>query len=309
MSLDGDFADPFVLRDADGYYAFATGVARWNLQVARSRDLAAWTHLGEALPELPAWAAKTLGLSWAPSAVALRDRYVLYYTTRHAGSGFQCISRALSDRPEGPYLDDSPAPLVCQIGADASFCGSIDPSPFLDSDGKLYLLWKSDENSSHCRTAPRVWAQALTDDGLQLTGTAATLLAVDQSWEDTIIEAPSMMLHGGRYFLFYSGNRYESGDYAVGYATCPSSLARCTKVTLGAPFLMSAGSMLGPGGQELFRDAEGAAWMAYHAWTAPKTSYGSGGARSLRLGRMSFGADGEPRLGSAPGERIRPFSP
>jgi beta-xylosidase len=292
--LDADFADPFVLRDTDAYYAFATGSTRLHLQVARSRDLVAWTHLGEALPDLPPWALDVHGFTWAPSALARSSRYILYYTTRDALSGFQCISRALSPKPEGPYRDESREPLVCQIGPEAPYCGSIDPSPFLDSDGKLYLLWKSDENSSHCRTAPRVWAQPLTDDGLQLVGLAKTLIAVDQRWEHDIIEAPSMMLREGRYFLFYSGNWYESGNYAIGYATCPNLLGGCTKVTLTAPYLMSAGSMLGPGGQELFEDASGATWMAYHAWTAPKTTYRSGGARSLRLARLTFGADGQP---------------
>src|SRR5688500_8596789 len=117
-ALDGDFADPFVLRSADGYYAFATGAARLHLQVARSRDLNGWTHLGEALPELPSWALDVRGLTWAPSVLVRQSRYILYYTTRDALSGFQCISRALSQRPEGPYLDDSLEPMVCQIGAD-----------------------------------------------------------------------------------------------------------------------------------------------------------------------------------------------
>jgi beta-xylosidase len=293
--LSGDFADPFVLRGAGAYYAFATGAQPLHLQVARSRDLAAWTLLGEALPELPAWALKAPGLTWAPSALARRDRYVLYYTTRDAVSGFQCISRALSSTPEGPYIDDSSQPLVCQVAGSAPFCGSIDPSPFLDSDGRPFLLWKSDENSARCRTAPRIWAQALTDDGLSLVGPAQTLLAVDQRWEDTIIEAPSMVLYGGRYLLFYSGNHYDSGNYAIGYATCPNLFGLCTKATLGMPYLTSAGSMSGPGGQELFQDGEGAVWMAYHAWTSPKTSYGAGGTRSLRLARMTFGPEGNPR--------------
>jgi len=294
-SLTGDFADPFVLRDAREYYAFATGVAPLNLQVARSNDLTAWTLLGEALPELPAWALKVHGLTWAPSALARRDRYVIYYTTRHAASGFQCISRAVATHAEGPYTDDSSEPLVCQVGERAPFCGSIDPSPFVDVDGKPYLLWKSDENSSRCRTNPRIWVQELSDDGLALVGAPQMLLAVDQHWEDTIVEAPSMVQHDGRYFLFYSGNRYESGDYAVGYATCPSLLGLCTKATMGTPYLMSTGSMRGPGGQELFQDANGEIWIAYHAWTEPKTTYGDGGARSLRLARMIFDEEGHPR--------------
>jgi beta-xylosidase len=296
----GDFADPFVLRGAGEYYAFATGANRLHLQVARSRDLGAWTLLGEALPELPAWALKAPGLTWAPSALARRDRYVLYYTTADTVSGYQCISRALASSPEGPYFDDSSRPLVCQVAGNAAFCGSIDPSPFLDSDGRPYLLWKSDENSARCRTAPRLWAQALTDDGLNLVGSAQMLLAVDQRWEDTIIEAPSLVRHGDRYLLFYSGNRYDSGDYAIGYATCPNLFGLCTKVSLGAPYLSSVGARIGPGGQELFEDANGAVWMAYHAWTSPKTSYGAGGLRSLRLLPMSFGPGGEPRPMIAP---------
>ncbi len=293
--LAGDFADPFVLSGGGAYYAFATGVDHLNLQVAHSPDLLGWTHLGEALPQLPAWALKTRGLTWAPSALARRDRYVLYYTTRDAVSGFQCISRAVSLTPQGPYVDDSLEPLVCQVGVSSPFCGSIDPSPFVDSDGKSYLLWKRDENNENCRTHPRIWAQALTEDGLNLVGPAKTLLAVDQRWEESIIEAPSMMLHGGRYFLFYSGNRYDSGDYAIGYATCPNWFGVCSKATLGEPLLTSMGSMRGPGGQELFEDTKGAVWMAYHAWTSPKTSYGEGGARSLRLARMTFGPEGKPQ--------------
>ena len=294
-SLTGDFADPFVLRDEHNFYAFATGVAPLNIQLARSHDLAAWTLLGEALPELPSWALKVHGLTWAPSALARRDRYILYYTTRDAASGFQCISRAVATNPEGPYNDDSSGPLVCQVGSSAPFCGSIDPSPFLDADGKPYLLWKSDENSNRCRTNPRIWVQALSDDGLTLVGSPQMLLAVDQRWEDTIVEAPSMVLHDGRYFLFYSGNRYESGDYAVGYASCPTLFGLCTKMNVGTPYLMSTGSMRGPGGQELFQDATGEIWMAYHAWTEPKTSYGDGGARSLRIARMAFDEEGNPR--------------
>jgi beta-xylosidase len=295
-SFDGDFADPHVFRGADAYYAVATGAGQLaHVQVARSEDLAKWTLLGEALPELPSWASSEEGVTWAPSALARRDGYVLYYTTREKSSGFQCISRAFSRFPDGPYVDDSSRPLVCQVGRDGGLCGSIDPSPFVDFDQAPYLLWKSDENSSRCRTAPRIWAQPLSDDGLDLVGTPQLLLAADQRWEDIVVEAPSMILHDGRYLLFYSGNRYDSSEYAIGYATCPRLAGLCTKATLAAPYLASDDSMLGPGGQELFRDVSGSVWMAYHAWTAPETNYEAGGARTLRIARLSFGPSGEPR--------------
>jgi beta-xylosidase len=298
--LAGDFADPFVLRAGGAYYAFATGARGTHLQLATSPDLGAWTLKGDALPELPTWAAKKGGFTWAPSVLARGTEYVLYYTTKDAASDFQCISRAVAKRPEGPYADHSARALVCQVAGDARLCGSIDPSPFLDGDRTPYLIWKSDENSRVCRSTPRIWAQRLTDDGLGLVGAAAALLSRDRPWEGDIVEAPSMILHDGRYYLFYSANWYESSAYAIGYASCAGPLAACTKVSVAAPLLHSSGALLGPGGQELFTAADGALWMAYHAWTAPHTSYTAGGARSLRLARVEFSTDGAPRLIAVP---------
>jgi hypothetical protein len=292
--LDGDFADPFVLRTPEGYHAFATGTHGRHLQVATSRDLATWTQVAEALPELPSWAARGEGLTWAPSVLARGSSYVLYYTTRDAASGFQCISLAVAARADGPYVDASQRALVCQVSAEAPLCGSIDPSPFVDADGTPYLLWKSDENAAACRTAPRIWAQKLSDDGLALVGAASALLARDRAWEGDIIEGPSMILRDGVYYLFYSANWYASGAYSIGYATCSGPMAGCRKATVAAPFLASVGDVLGPGGQELFTDRDGALIMAYHAWSAPHTTYAAGGARSLHLARLDFSADAKP---------------
>jgi beta-xylosidase len=293
-ALDGDFADPFVLRAPGGYYAFATGARGSHLQLATSRDLTRWGPAPDPLPALPAWAEPGPGLTWAPAVLPRARSFVLYYTTRDRASGFQCISRATADRPEGPYADASTQPLVCQTSGAAALCGSIDPSPFVDGDGTPYLLWKSDENSAACRTAPRIWAQRLSADGLALVGTAHALIARDRDWEGDIVEAPSMIRRGDAYYLFYSANWYGSSAYAIGYAVCTTPTSGCRKMSDAAPLVASADPILGPGGQELFTDADGALWMAYHAWTAPHTSYRAGGARRLRLARIDFGADGQP---------------
>jgi beta-xylosidase len=298
-ALDGDFADPFVLQVDGTYYAFATGTGPGHVQAARSADLAGWTDLGEALPALPAWASTEPGLTWAPAVLRRGDAYVLYYTTRHAASGFQCISVATSTHPAGPYVDGSPAPLVCQVGDDAPFCGSIDPSPFVDDDGTPYLLWKSDENAAACRTAPRLWSQRLSDDGKTLVGQASVLLARTSPWEGDIIEAPSMIRRDGRYYLFYSANWYASSAYAIGYATCASPTSPCEKLSVSAPLFQSVGPMLGPGGQEVFAASDGALWLAFHAWTAPRTTYEAGGARRLRLARLEL-SSGAPRVAALP---------
>src|SRR4051812_147756 len=77
-----DFPDPFVVRDEATFLAFATGAHGRHVQVSRSRDLTTWTALPDALPNLPSWASREAGLTWAPSALRRPHGWVLYFTTR-----------------------------------------------------------------------------------------------------------------------------------------------------------------------------------------------------------------------------------
>jgi beta-xylosidase len=284
--IEQDFPDPFVLRQGATYYAFATNAGAKNIQSATSTDLAHWTVLPDALPNLPAWAAKNAGLTWAPSILQRGATFVMYYTARDTASGFQCISHAEATSPAGPYVDSTTAAFVCQVTGAQSLCGSIDPSPFVDTGGAAYLVWKSDENAAACNDPPRIWSAPLSTDGTTLTGPATQLLIMDQPWQQPIIEGPSMTVMAGNYYLAYSANNYESAAYAMGYATCLSPTGPCENVSVAGPFVSSAGSALGPGGGEFFADQAGAPWLVYHAWTAPTTTYGGGGARSMRIDRL-----------------------
>ena len=134
---DNNFADPHVIAVDDGYYAFATNGPLGNIQTLKSADLVTWDQVGDALPELPAWSSP--GKVWAPEvAVQAADRYVMYYTTADDESQRQCIGVAVASRPEGPFVDKSSKPLICQ----ADEGGSIDASPFTDSTGQRWLYWK-----------------------------------------------------------------------------------------------------------------------------------------------------------------------
>jgi beta-xylosidase len=300
--FDSDFPDPFVIGDGGMFYAFASGARGRNVQVARSRDLTSWESLPDALPSVPSWVAPVSGMTWAPSVLRRGRNHVLYYTAPDAASGFQCISRATARRPEGPYVDDSSRPFICQTGTETPFCGSIDPSPYIDEAGRPWLLWKSDQNHPSCRTPSRIWSQPLSEDGLSIIGSPAPLLTTDQTWEGPLIEGPSMIRDGNTTLLFYSAHSYDSASYAVGYARCSGPMGPCKKVTLDSPLMKSSGSMLGPGGQELFTDPLGRTWMAYHAWTAPNASYRSGGMRSLRLAKVVF-SNGVPIVVASPRPR------
>lgn len=285
--VDGrDAPDPFVLRVRTTYYAYTTNAAGGNVPVLRSTDLATWTPAGDALPRLPAWAGP--GRTWSPSVLATGSGgYVLYYTALDAMAGHQCIGVATASRPEGPFTDTNGGPFVCQLDR----AGSIDPSPFRDAGGTPWLTWKSEP---HFAGKPAlIWSQQLSADGIRLVGQGIPILDATQEWERGVIEAPSMLSVHGRYFLFYSGNTWDSADYAQSYAVCDSPQGPCRKPLVLA--LMSQNAALGvggPGGGEVFADDTGAWWLAYHAWTLPAVGYPAG-ARTMRLERIAF-VNGRP---------------
>jgi hypothetical protein len=274
------------------FYAYATQVGDTNVQVMRSDDLASWHHLGDALAGLPVWAAP--GGTWSPSVLPRDGRYVLYYTVRHAASGRQAISVAVAGSPAGAFVDTSATPFVFQLRRG----GSIDPSPFVDTDGTAYLLWKSDDNALGRPSS--LWGEPLRADGLALAGAPrgqrTRLLGLDRAWEQPVIEAPSMVVVHGRYHLFYSGNWWETAGAAIGYATGPTALGPFRKVTRKGPWLASTGSAVGPAGQELFTDLDGGMRMAFHAWSPGAVGYRAGGRRSLRIAPVQF-PEGRPVLG------------
>jgi hypothetical protein len=272
-----DFADPQVLRDGDSYYAFGTNGPAGTVQVLSSSDLADWEVRGSALNGVPAWA--QIGFTWAPAAIKTGATYTLFYTVRQKASGKQCISRATATAPAGPYTDSSTGPLVCQLGQ----AGSIDPSPYRDEAGNLYLTWKSEGETAGGGAG--LWMAPLAPDGSKLAWFPTQLLTVSKEWEGRTVEGPSMGIAGGRWVLVYSGNRWDTGAYAVGYATCAGPKGPCEKPSDNV-VLRSDGEREGPGGAELFRTSDGQLKVAYAAWDAGDV--GIPNPRRLHLGTVSW---------------------
>jgi beta-xylosidase len=273
LSLDGtetglvypfDFPDPFILPVGGTYYGFATNSAAGNIQIIRSTDLHHWTTVGDALPHEPGWA--TPNATWAPSVLQRGGTFVLYYSAIYAPTGEQCISEAVATQPEGPYVDSSTLPLMCQT----ALGGSFDPTPFVDTDGTAYLIWKSQGGGGQPAT---LWSQRLTADGTGLVPrSAAPLLAPSQSWQGGVVEGPSMVDVGGQYLLFYSADNWQTTGYAIGVASCASPLGPCHDLS-NQPLVASQSGFSGPGGPSVFADSGGHLWMAFHAWLPGKVGF------------------------------------
>src|SRR4051794_24997548 len=108
--FDGYFADPFVFRHAEAYYAIGTGPAeavgadasdQRVFPMLRSVDFARWEVAGPAL-ERPD---RGLGQSyWAPEIVYDQGSFFLYYSVGHGDEGHH-IRVATSREPTGPFRD------------------------------------------------------------------------------------------------------------------------------------------------------------------------------------------------------------
>ncbi|MGH9018687.1 MAG: glycoside hydrolase family 43 protein, partial [Acidimicrobiales bacterium] len=258
-----DFADPDIVVVRNTYYAYGTNSTAGNIQIIESNDLEQWKRAGDALPALPSWARP--GTTWAPAVLHLKHTYLLYYTVATTART-QCLSVATARRPQGPFVDSSKGPLVCQT----ALGGSIDPAPYVDGGGRPYLAWKSIGADGQPAT---IWAQALDAQGTALAGPGPTaLVRPSQSWEAAVVEAPSMVALDGGYDLFYSGNDWDTAAYAVGLARCTGPLGPCTK-PLSRPILSSQAQVAGPGGASVFTDAKGQLQMAFAGWLPGAVGY------------------------------------
>ncbi|WP_203861961.1 family 43 glycosylhydrolase [Plantactinospora mayteni] len=292
----GDAPDPQAFRVGDTWYLVHTNAGGRNVPVLTSPDLVTWTPAGDALPALPAWADP--GRTWAPEVIALAaDRYVMYPTVADRASGRQCVAVAVASRPAGPYTGHGTGPLICQ----ADLGGSIDASPFRDTDGSLYLLWKNDGNAIGVDTW--LWAQRLSADGLSLTGEPVRLLKQTEPWEGRVVEGPFLWRQDGRLYLFYAANAYDRAEYAEGYAVCETPLGPCVKAAEN-PILRSGDGASGPGHASVV-EHDGRTWLLYHAW--PEGAEGAvDPGRRLWLDEVTW-SDGRPAVnGPTAGPQRRP---
>ena len=264
--LDRDFADPFVLVTATGLVAYATnsdeGGMVLHIPRSSSRDGRHWSPPVEAMPAVPRWARLRRPDLWAPEVIAIGDRYVMYFSARHAtrtraDGGTLCIGTAVARRPEGPFAPAS-KPLTC-----GGAFGVIDASPFRDGQD-LWLYMKTDGNC--CGAPTTVLAARLSADGLHLAAAPVPVPGAtnDAAWEGKVIEGPEMRRHADRLYLFFAGGDFGGAGYALGYARCETPAGPC--VAAGEnPILASGHGLVGPGHGCIF-DWRGRTWLAVAGW-------------------------------------------
>jgi hypothetical protein len=194
--------------------------------------------------------------------------WALYFTSllHGAAAPTHCIGAAFAATPVGPFRPVT-RPFICQL----AHRGSID-ARIVGYRGRLVMLWKSDDNANPGLPGPDqggltgIYAQGLSADGRRLVGRAVRILKPGEPWEGTIIEAPDMVEAWGTWWLFFSGNWYDTPAYGIGVAACQTPFGPCVD-TSPTPFLGSNLQGSGPGEQSL-AEVDGRIELLYNPFHA-----------------------------------------
>lgn len=273
------FADPFVLRHGEDYYAYGTSGRPHDsgraFEVLHSRDLLHWEPLGGALEPLPQETARDY---WAPEVAFHAGQFYLYYSAGVGDQGHQ-LRVAVADLPQGPFRD---AGVILTPGDPFT----IDASPFQDEDGGWYLYYARDFLDGE-----RV-GTALAVDRLEgmtrLAGEPRTVLRASRDWQifrrgrqmygEThdwhTLEGPFVVKRGGRYYCFYSGGAWEEPNYGVSWAVADHPLGPWTEPPSDGPTLLRSvsGQVIGPGHNSVVTGPDGRDYLVYHAWDPARTA-------------------------------------
>lgn len=290
-----DWPDPALWRGPDGtFYSVATGLRT----IRSSRNLFDWTDTGIA-PLSPAAATRLRGISknwWAPCVKPLGGKWVLYIS--HLNTDVDCtVSALVSDGPTGPFE------FVRTIidGKALKIENTIDPF-VVETEGRVWMFFGSDQDGIH-----RV---ELTSDGLQVKAGAAPVHVAgirkkvpgkSQWGEQGCWEGTYLHPHGGKWYLFCSGGRYDLGTYhlVVGRSDRIDGVfldreGNPMAKGLARPMLYSeeGDKFIGPGHNgEVFESVDGREWMFFHAHDA---AFKDPRARPTLLQELKWTADGWP---------------
>lgn len=260
LVISQDFPDPAVLQAGGTYYAYSTSSGSGRIPYATATAPGGpWTVRGDALPSKPGWAGS--GGFWAPDVSQRSDgKYLMYFAGPSAAQGRMCVGAAVADAPAGPFTPLGSAPLVCNT----SEGGDIDPSAFVDTDGRRYLLYKNDGNAIGVPTI--IWLQPVAADGVTFTGGRSELLRNDRPEEGGVIEAPKLVRRPSQYVLFYAAGVYSQNTYSTSYAVSASLTGAYTKAYRPLMTTDSVnGTVQGPGGADVL-STSGGDHIFFHGW-------------------------------------------
>jgi arabinan endo-1,5-alpha-L-arabinosidase len=298
---DLDAHDPALAKGAAGHdwYVYSTGVPGKGggaVQIRKSVDDGrTWGYAGTIWNGIPQWATDMVpgtDSMWAPEIYRHGNAYYLYYAVSTLGHNNSVVGLATNTTldPAAPGYKWVDQGKVVRSVPESDF-NAIDPDVIEDAAGTPWLVFGS--YWSGIQMVQLAWPSGKRSpdpDRLHLADRKLPLNA---------IEGPSMIAHGGWYYLLTSWDKCCVGLQS----TYRIVVGRSKSVTGpfvdrdghdlmnggGTTLLASADNQIGPGGESI---AGGV--LAYHYYDGK-----ANGAARLSLRTMLWTADGWPQL--APG--------
>ena len=232
-----------------------------------------------------------IGEAWASQVIEYKGKYY-FFTSMQSGKpdSTKVIGVAVSDSPEGPFVDHIGKPLVTDAMTDNGARGwwnDIDPTVLIDDDGSAWMSW----GNGTCFLAK------LTPD---LKGIDGKIRVLDMK---NYVEGPWLHKRNGMYYLTYAS--MGRGGECIEYATATSLDGEWT----------SRGPLTGPA-RDSFTIHPGIAefknnwYLFYHNGTLAIDGYsGGGGRRSVCVDKLNYNEDGTMKFVSLTSQGVAPATP
>ncbi len=243
-----------------------------NWKLYTTDDMVNWTdHGAVASYETFGWA---IGDAWAIQVVERKGKFYLYAPVKSRDKKRSAIGVAVADNPYGPFYDPLGKPLISVSD------GDIDPTVFIDKDGKAYLYWGN----------PDCYYAELNEDMISLKGEAVQLPMTVASFgkreanerRPTLYEeGPWLYQRSSLYYLFWAGG------------PIPEHLGYSTSKNPTGPWKYN-GTLMPPEGKSFTNhpgvvDYKGKTYLFYHSGALPG---GNGFNRSVAVQEINFKKDG-----------------
>ena len=252
-------------QDNSGKYWDSTD---WRL--FRSKDLKTWTDQGSFLSVSVFKWARPDAKAWAPEAAQRNGKYYFY-----APVGGDKIGVAVSDRPDGPFVDARSDALIDKARDANAGDEPIDPAVLLDDDGQAYLLF-----GTRVPKIVRLKANMIETDGPILDIKVENFPSDDP--KKKYGEAPYLSKRKGLYYFTFS----TGWPGQIVYATAKNPLGPYTYRGVVLDYLDISTN------HQAIIDFKGKSWLFYH----DKLLDGGGSyKRSITYAPLQFEKDGSIR--------------
>ena len=200
--LFADYSDPDAIRVGEDYYMVASSFCNTpGLPILHSKDLVNWKVINYALENIPydRYKKPVHGCGvWAPSIRYYNNEYVIFFPMPDEG-----IFVTKAKNPEDKWSE----PIAVFEGK-----GWIDPCPFIDDDGKAYMVNAYAKSRIGFKSVLSV--TELSADLTKMIGETVKVFDGNLNDQQTI-EGPKLYKRNGWYYIFAPAGGVKQGWQTV----------------------------------------------------------------------------------------------